>query len=282
MPARPASPPLGPVRGALGHLLQGAHHHLLHLGVGDRARHPRTGLVAQPVQPAGQEPGPPLPDGGPADAQPRGHGDIGPAVRAGQHDPRPQRQPLRGLPPLRPALQRPPLGLRQHQRLQPRITHATSRPRIRGPVTAWLWPETKHDSRGERGTQDRDTRRYASLVTCIIGGIGASPVTMASWIFRSRVGHNAFASSTLLGSGVHLPVIRWDASSQRPHCAVPQRWPAALYTLQLSSPTNSLMTYAACAPRRTPRSQRSRTPGYSASFPTASRPGLRRCSRRSS
>ena len=94
---------------------------------------PGPGLVAQPVQPAGQEPGPPLPDGGPADAQPRGHGDIGPAVRAGQHDPRPQRQPLRGLPPLRPVLQRPPLGLRQHQRLQPRITHATSRPRTEAP-----------------------------------------------------------------------------------------------------------------------------------------------------
>ena len=40
----------------------------------------------------------------------------------------PQRQPLGGLPPFCPVLQCPPLGLRQHQRLQPRITHAISRP----------------------------------------------------------------------------------------------------------------------------------------------------------
>ncbi len=119
---------------------------------------PGPGLIAQPVQPPGQEPGPPLPDSGPADAQPRGHGDVGAAVRAGQHDPRPQRQPLGGLPPLRPVLQRPPLGLGQHQRLQPRITHATSRPRTNGSRHHPAGSETKHDSRGDKGTQDRDTR----------------------------------------------------------------------------------------------------------------------------
>ena len=125
--------PFGPVRGALRCLLQRPHHHLLHLGVGDGARHPRAGLIAQPVQPPGQEPGPPLAHGAPVHPQPRGDGDIGAAVRAGQHDPRPQRQPLRGLPSLRPVLQRPPLGLRQHHRYQPRITHATSRPQTRRP-----------------------------------------------------------------------------------------------------------------------------------------------------
>ena len=125
-----------------------------------RPRDARAGLVAQPVQPLCQEPGPPLADRGPADAQPRGHRDIGRAVRAGQHDPRPQRQPLSGLAPLRPVLQHPPLGLRQHQRLQPVITHATSRPRAGAAVTTWLWPETKSDSRGEKGTQDRDTSGF--------------------------------------------------------------------------------------------------------------------------
>ena len=40
--------PFGPVRGALGHLFQCPHHHLLHLGIGDGARHPRTRLVAEP------------------------------------------------------------------------------------------------------------------------------------------------------------------------------------------------------------------------------------------
>ncbi len=84
----------GPVRGALGDLFQGADHYLLHLGVGDGARHPGAGLIAQPVQPAGQEAGPPPGHGAAADAQPRGDGDIGPAVRAGQDDPCPQRQPL--------------------------------------------------------------------------------------------------------------------------------------------------------------------------------------------
>ena len=59
--------PLGPVGGALRGLFQGAHHHLLHLGVGDGARYARARLIAQPVQPPGQEPGPPLGHGDPAD-----------------------------------------------------------------------------------------------------------------------------------------------------------------------------------------------------------------------
>ena len=157
----PGQFPLGPVRGPLGHLFQGAHDHLLHLGVADAPRDARAGLIAQPVQAAGQQPGPPLGDRGPADAQPRSDGDIRAAVRAGQHDPRPQRQPLGGLAPLRPVLQRPPLGFGQHERLQPVITHATSRPRADAAVVTWLWPETKSDSRGEKGTQDRDTREAA-------------------------------------------------------------------------------------------------------------------------
>src|SRR6266487_1974745 len=131
--------------------------------VADGARPRRGGLIAQPVQPPGQEAGPPLPNCGPVDAQPRGDGNIGPAVRAGQDDPRPQRQPLRGLPPLRPVLQRPPLGIRQHQRVQPPITNATSRPRADGLVTTKPGSETKHDSRGDEKTQDRDTRPLLAL-----------------------------------------------------------------------------------------------------------------------
>jgi len=65
---------------------------------------PKNWLAAQPVQPADQKPGPPSGDSAPADAQPRGDGDIRPALRAGQHDPGSQRQPLRGLPPLSPVL----------------------------------------------------------------------------------------------------------------------------------------------------------------------------------
>ena len=134
------------MRGALGHLFQGAHDHLLHLGVADAPRDARAGLVAQPeFQAAGQER---ITTGsrGPADAQPRSDGDIGAAVRAGQHDPRPQRQPLSGLAPLRPVLQRPPLGFGQHQRLQPVITHATSRPRADAAVITWLWPKQAKDN----------------------------------------------------------------------------------------------------------------------------------------
>jgi hypothetical protein len=36
------------VRGALGHLLQRAHHHLLHLGIGEDARHPGRGSSVSP------------------------------------------------------------------------------------------------------------------------------------------------------------------------------------------------------------------------------------------
>ena len=134
-PHPPCQLPLGPVRGAFWDLLQGPHDHLLHLGIADGARHSRAGLIAQPVQPPGQEPGPPLDHGAPVDAQPRRDRRIAAAFSAGQHDPRPQRQPLRGLPARDPSLQCPPLGVRQHQRLQPAIPHIPSRPRTTGPVT---------------------------------------------------------------------------------------------------------------------------------------------------
>ncbi|MCW2930556.1 MAG: hypothetical protein JWM19_1518 [Actinomycetia bacterium] len=99
MPTRRASSRLDQCVGALRDLFQGAHHHLLHLGIGDGPRDARPGLIAQPVQPGRQEPGPPLGHGGPADAQPRRDRGIAAALGAGQHDPCPQCQPLRGLPP---------------------------------------------------------------------------------------------------------------------------------------------------------------------------------------
>ena len=43
-------------------------------------------------------------------------------------------------------------------------------------------------------------------MTCMVGRAGALSVTMASWIFRSKVGHRASASLTLLTSYSHLPV----------------------------------------------------------------------------
>ena len=128
----PGQFPLGPVGGPFGDLFQGADHHLLHLGIADRARHPRPRLIAQAVQPAGQEPGPPLGHRAPVDLQPRGHRGVAAALGARQHDPRPQRQPLRGLPAPGPVLQPLLLGIGQDQRLQPRITHAISRSRAEG------------------------------------------------------------------------------------------------------------------------------------------------------
>jgi hypothetical protein len=43
----------------------------------------------------------------------------------------------------------PPLSIGQHQRLQPRVTHATSRPRAIGPVTTQQESKTKRNSRGD-------------------------------------------------------------------------------------------------------------------------------------
>src|SRR5262249_12352766 len=128
--------------------------------------HPRAWLIAQPVQPAGQEPGPPLRDRTPVDPQPRRDRGVAATLGARQHDPRPQRQPLRGPAPLRPVLQHPPLGIGQHQRLQPRITHAISRPPTAGSVTTRPGSETKHDSRGDEKTQDRDTSPPATPGAC--------------------------------------------------------------------------------------------------------------------
>jgi len=100
----PGQLPLRPVRGAFGDLLQRAHHYLLYLGIADGARHPRTRLIRQPVEPPGQETRPPSADRVAIDAQPRRDREVAAALRAGQHDPRPQRQALRGAAALDPVL----------------------------------------------------------------------------------------------------------------------------------------------------------------------------------
>ena len=60
------------------------------------AWHPRPGLIAQPVQPAGQEPGPPPGHGAPADTQPGRDRGVVTALSARQHNPGPHRQTLGG------------------------------------------------------------------------------------------------------------------------------------------------------------------------------------------
>ncbi len=103
-----------------GQLLQGGGDDLLDLVQQDGRRPAGPLLVMQAAKPARDEPAPPpghVVLGGP---QLRGHGLILPALGAGQHDPRPQRQHLRRLRPPRPPGQLLPLGARQHEvRLPP-------------------------------------------------------------------------------------------------------------------------------------------------------------------
>ena len=96
MPHSPGQLPFRPVRGAVGDLFQGAHHHLLHLGISDGARHPRARFVGQAVRSAAQETGPSLAHRVAVNTQPRRDRKVAAALRAGQHNPRPQRQALRG------------------------------------------------------------------------------------------------------------------------------------------------------------------------------------------
>ena len=127
--------PLGPVRGALGDFFQGAHDHLFHLGVGDGARYSRAGSSPSPSSRLARNRARHLVTvvrltrSRAATAMLLWPSAQARMIRA------PQCQPLRGLAPLRPVLQCPPLVPGQHQRRQPAITHASSRPRANGPVT---------------------------------------------------------------------------------------------------------------------------------------------------
>ena len=83
----------------------------------------RPRLVAESLQPGFQEPRPPLRNRRPGTPQASSHiADCAPG-RAGQHDPGPQRQRLRGLPSPCPSLENLPLLIGQHDRIQPRARH---------------------------------------------------------------------------------------------------------------------------------------------------------------
>ena len=80
------------------------------------------------------EPAPPARHVVLAGPQLRGDGLVLPALRAGQHDLRPQRQHLRRLPPPRPPGQLLPLGARQHEvRLPPPWARGVREPGRPGP-----------------------------------------------------------------------------------------------------------------------------------------------------
>src|SRR6202167_5282858 len=94
----------------------------------DRGR-PGPLRARQPVQPPPDEPAPPAGHVVPGGPQLRGDGLVLPALRAGQHDLRPQRQDLGGLRSPRPPLQLVPLGIGQDQPgLAPARTRAVSQP----------------------------------------------------------------------------------------------------------------------------------------------------------
>ena len=122
--------PRRPVRaGVRRSLLQRGRHHLLDLGVGDRAWPAWSIVIRQPGQPVGHEPGPPLAH------HLRGHRELGRhilvrrALRARQHDLGPKRERLGTLGTSRPPLQRLPLLVRQHQ-LRGRSTRPRHRRRL--------------------------------------------------------------------------------------------------------------------------------------------------------
>ena len=104
-----------PVRRVPGDLLQGGGDDLLNLVQQDRRRPARPLLIAQPVQPALDEPAPPPGHVVLAGPQLRRYGLVLPALRAGQHDLRAQRQYLRGLATPCPPGQLLTLGARKHE-----------------------------------------------------------------------------------------------------------------------------------------------------------------------
>src|SRR5262249_33113435 len=63
---------------------------------GRGGRPPGRGSMVHPARPLPKNPRPPLADRLAVDAQPRRDRDVAAALRADQHDPRPQRQPLGG------------------------------------------------------------------------------------------------------------------------------------------------------------------------------------------
>jgi hypothetical protein len=85
------------MRSVLGNALQGRHDHCFYAGIIDRARRAGTGLVTQAIHPVLGKTAAPFADRRTIQAQPGGHIFVLRAVRAGQHDPSPQRERLRRL-----------------------------------------------------------------------------------------------------------------------------------------------------------------------------------------
>ena len=112
-----------PMGGALGHGLQGADEQLGDPFVGDGARSAAAGLVAQTLEPVLGEALAPLADRMRAGADLAGHGLVGEALGAAQHDLGSQRQVLRGLAPADQSLQLDPLVCRQRQRRRLPLRH---------------------------------------------------------------------------------------------------------------------------------------------------------------
>ncbi|MDQ0938629.1 hypothetical protein QFZ67_000334 [Streptomyces sp. V1I1] len=117
----PGHRPGRPVSGVLRPCLQRQAHQFGNLLVGDGPHPPRPGRITQPVQPVGDEPGPPLGDRLGGDPELPGHRTGRPRqpvrlhLGTAHHDPRPQRQDLgRGLSP-HPLTQHLTLMLGQHQ-----------------------------------------------------------------------------------------------------------------------------------------------------------------------
>jgi len=95
--------------------LQRGHHHVLDLVQQDRRRPSRPRLIMQALQAPGDEPGPPAIHRRLIHTQISCGLLVCPALRAAQHDLRPQRQVLGSLRPPGPGDQLRPLTLLQHQ-----------------------------------------------------------------------------------------------------------------------------------------------------------------------
>jgi putative transposase len=104
-----------PVRRVLRCGLQGRHDDVLDLFHADRRRPARPRVIHEPIQPQLAKPTTPLADRRLRDPARRSHVLIGAPLRTGQHDPRAQRQRLRGLAPPRPAHQLITLLVSQHK-----------------------------------------------------------------------------------------------------------------------------------------------------------------------
>ena len=145
---------------------------------------------------------------------------FGAAVRARQHDPRPQRQRLRRLAPPRPPLQNLPLLGAQHQRLQLRTRHApqsTTDNESIGP--RWRWrsvsrarPPTALRRRSPPSTitSVRMIRSFPLCPVCTpvtapctptssLSRPGPSALTFIRFSFRTLTSHTATSTSGTTG-----------------------------------------------------------------------------------